>query len=334
MQKSLKFGSVSGIPLQVHVNWFITAALVTWSLAIGYFPQQHPGWDKVDYWLLGTITAMLFFGSVLLHELGHALVALRERVPVKSITLFIFGGVAHIANEPDTPGSEFRIVMAGPLASFLLAGFFMIVSLPSFVPPQVASAAGYLSQVNVVLAVFNLIPGFPLDGGRILRAFLWRLRKDFYQATRWAAHTGLFIAILFVVIGIVFIFSGDIMPGLWLAFIGWYLSVAAQEGYRQSISLPTEILTDSQDGTLLPAPVTPVYARQALVLCGKRFLLAEISENPGKMHFVMPSQFRAGAGKGLPATTSREKRCSLRSNNSWKIESKTSLFNTRSELQG
>src|SRR5512134_1491453 len=124
MRKSITFGQCWGIPLQIHINWFLIAALVTWSLAVGYFPQQHPGWTSEAYWMVGISTSFLFFISVLSHELGHALVALREGVPVKSITLFIFGGVAHIAHEPETAGSEFRIVAAGPLVSSALALFF------------------------------------------------------------------------------------------------------------------------------------------------------------------------------------------------------------------
>lgn len=228
------FGSVAGIPLKVHLNWFLTVGLVTWSLAAGYFPQEYPGWGPRLYWAISLVTAFLFFFSVLLHELGHAMVAVREKVPVKSITLFIFGGVAHIANEPETPGAEFRIVAAGPLTSLFLAGLFHVISLVRGLGPQVNGAAVYLSWINLILAVFNLIPGFPLDGGRILRSILWKLSSNFQKATRWASHLGLGIAISFILLGVGIMVIGQFLSGLWVAFIGWYLSTAVQEGYRQA----------------------------------------------------------------------------------------------------
>ncbi|HEX7976570.1 MAG TPA: site-2 protease family protein [Anaerolineales bacterium] len=234
MQTTFTFGKFGGIPLKVHINWFLTVALVTWSLAAGFFPQEYPGWGSEIYWSLGLATAFLFFFSVLLHELGHAVVALREAVPVESITLFIFGGVAHIANEPETPGAEFRIVAAGPLTSLMLAAFFRGVSMFAVFGPQVGGAADYLSRINLILALFNLIPGFPLDGGRIMRSILWKLTSSFKKATRWAAHVGMAIALSFIFAGVGVMVLGQFMSGLWIAFIGWYLTSAVQEGYRQA----------------------------------------------------------------------------------------------------
>lgn len=235
MRASLTIGKIAGIPIRIHLNWVLTAVLVVWSLAAGYFPQEYPGWGQALYWAIGALTALFFFASVLLHELGHALVALREKVPVNSITLFIFGGVAHIGSEPETPGAEFRIVAAGPATSLALAVFFHLVSwLAPF--DAVSGPALYLGRINVILALFNLIPGFPLDGGRILRAILWKISQNYIRSTRWAAHAGLSIALLFVAGGLVLMFMGNMMPGLWVGFIGWYLSTAAQEGYRQASS--------------------------------------------------------------------------------------------------
>jgi Zn-dependent protease len=233
MHTTWTFGRVAGIPLKIHMNWFLTAGLVTWALSVGYFPQTQPGWKSETYWLVGASTSFFFFLSVLLHELGHSLVALREKVGVNNITLFIFGGVAHIANEPPTAAAEFRIVAAGPLTSLGLAVAFTGIGLSGYFNPYISSAAQYLGQMNIVLALFNLLPGFPLDGGRILRSALWQWLKDFRRATHWATHAGIGMAILFVVLGIVMMFWGDMFSGGWIAFIGWYLGTTAREGYRQ-----------------------------------------------------------------------------------------------------
>jgi Zn-dependent protease len=261
MRKSITFGQFYGIPLQVHINWFLIAALVTWSLAVGYFPQEHPGWDLSAYWIVGIATSILFFGSVLFHELGHARIALREGVPVNSITLFIFGGIAHIAHEPETAGSEFRIVIAGPLSSFSLAVVFQFLGRALTSSSELSSAALYLSQINLLLAVFNLLPGFPLDGGRILRSIFWKWNKDFIQATLWAARAGLGIAMLFVLFGIVLMLSGNFFNGLWVAFIGWYLSTASWTSYRQTIAEQAE-----GDRGLEPGRQSPAGAIQAWTL--------------------------------------------------------------------
>lgn len=234
MRTTLKLGKISGIPIQVHLNWFLVAGLVTWSLARGFFPRGFPDWDQGWYWLAAIATALLFFLSVLAHELGHALVAVREGVPVRSITLFIFGGIAHIAREPETARAEFRIVGAGPLASFLLAGLFGLVAALPGLGPEIRSPAVYLSWINLVLGLFNLLPGFPLDGGRLLRALLWAWGKDYQRATRWAVFAGLIIAGLFMLGGTMLMLFGNPFNGLWLAFIGWYLAGAARGAYRQS----------------------------------------------------------------------------------------------------
>ncbi len=244
MRTSIQVGRISGIPIRIHFNWVLTAILVTWSLASGYFPQEYPGWTTVNYWLVAGVTAFLFFASVLLHELGHAVLALNEGVPVQSITLFIFGGVAHIGKEPDTPGAEFRIVAAGPFTSLLLAGLFyignrMAVSALGFavfgpLAPLVSAASLYLSEINIILAVFNLIPGFPLDGGRLLRAVLWRLLEDFRRATRWATTAGYGVSALFVLAGLAFMALGNLVGGLWVVFIGGYLGTVARGARQQS----------------------------------------------------------------------------------------------------
>jgi Zn-dependent protease len=171
---------------------------------------------------------------VLLHELGHSVLAIREKVPVRSITLFVFGGVARIGREPPTAGAEFRIAIAGPLTSLGLAGLFTGLSTVLAGSEVLAAPFAYLARINALLAVFNMIPGFPLDGGRVLRAALWQFRGNYGNATRWAARSGQAVAFLFIGLGITQFFLGGLTNGLWLAFIGLYLNSAAQASYQQA----------------------------------------------------------------------------------------------------
>ncbi len=232
MRASWTFGKIFGIPIGANSSWLLVFILVTWSLATGYFPSEYPGWSAAAYWLVGLLTSLLFFGSVLAHELGHAIVALREKVPVRSITLFIFGGVAQIGREPPTAGAEFRIAIAGPLVSLLLGGVLSWFGALGANTAWGASAL-YLGRINLLLGVFNLIPGFPLDGGRILRAALWAFGRDFRNATRIASWVGQAIAYLFILAGVYQIFNGQFFNGLWIAFIGWFLQSAAAQSWQQ-----------------------------------------------------------------------------------------------------
>ncbi len=233
MDNSLTFGRVFGIPLKLHYSWFLVLLLIVWSLATGYFPQEYPGWTRVSYWWIGVITSVFFFGSVLIHELGHSIIALREKVPVRSITLFIFGGLAQIGHDPDTAGTEFRIAIAGPITSLLLAGSFFLGALITPISEELGASARYLARINLLLATFNMIPGFPLDGGRVLRAILWKFGRSFYKATRWASYVGQGIALLFIVYGVFSMFRGGFLNGLWIAFIGFFLNNAAETSFRQ-----------------------------------------------------------------------------------------------------
>lgn len=233
MRGSVGLGKILGIPIRLHVSWFLIALLITWSLAVGYFPQANPGWSSLTYWVVGIFAAVLFFASVLLHELGHSVLALREQVPVKSITLFIFGGVAEIGREPPTAGAEFRIAIAGPLTSLGLAAVFNGLGTLLADYATVAAPLAYLGWINLLLAAFNMIPGFPLDGGRVLRAILWHFNGNLVTATRWASRTGQVVAFGFIGLGVLQLFAGGFTNGLWLAFIGWYLNGAARASYQQ-----------------------------------------------------------------------------------------------------
>ena len=236
MKSSLKLGKIFGIPIGINYTWFIVFALVTLSLATGYFPSRYGDWSMAGYLGVGLLTSILFFVSVLLHELAHSVVALAWGIPVKSITLFIFGGVASIGREPDRPLSEFLIAIAGPAASLLLALFFGVLWLGStLLNLEALEALGfYLGTINLWLALFNLIPGFPLDGGRVFRSAIWAWTGNMNKATRWAATTGRGIAILMIVGGGIMIITGNWANGLWLAFIGWFLDNAASQSAQQA----------------------------------------------------------------------------------------------------
>jgi Zn-dependent protease/predicted transcriptional regulator len=243
-----RIGRALGIPIHVHASWFVVFLFVTWSLASGYLPETLPGLSVPRYWGMGGIAALLLFLSVLLHELGHSYVALRYHIPIRQITLFIFGGVAHMEKEPPSPRAELLIAMAGPLVSLILGaaclgGAIAVESL--FARPEfegLVVLASLLGMVNVQLGLFNLIPGFPLDGGRVLRAGLWAWNKDFNRATSQAALAGLGFGMGLGLIGTVLMMGAwsDALGqsiatnGGWLIFIGAFLFSAALASRRQA----------------------------------------------------------------------------------------------------
>ncbi len=234
MGGSFQIGRIFGISIRIDYSWFVIFALVAWSLGGNYFPQMYAGWSPAAYWLMGIITAMIFFGSVLAHELAHSLVSKARGVPVTSITLFIFGGIARISDEPKRPGSEFWMALAGPATSIGIGLFFGALYLAtgrSRTP--VAALAAWLSYINLFVAAFNLIPGFPLDGGRVLRSIIWKITGNLKTATRIASGIGRIVAYLFIFWGVWTVLSGNWLGGIWIAFIGWFLENAASSSYRQ-----------------------------------------------------------------------------------------------------
>lgn len=246
---SWEIGRALGIPIRVHASWFLVFLFVTSTLATGYLPDSLPGLSAERYWAMGGIAAVLLFLSVLLHELGHSYVALRYRIPIEQITLFIFGGVAHMRREAPSPSAEFLIAIAGPLVSFVLGAMcFGLVVLAESVQEQHAlqgliMLGALLGMVNVQLGLFNLIPGFPLDGGRVLRAGLWAWGKDFYRATKQAAGVGLAFGVVFGLLGtgvIVGALTGGLPASMasnggWIIFIGMFLFATALASRRQAI---------------------------------------------------------------------------------------------------
>jgi Zn-dependent protease/predicted transcriptional regulator len=228
-----RLGRVFGIPIYVHPSWLIIFLLITTTLG-RQFAEQHPNWSQQQHWSLGIITSILFFASVLFHELSHSVVAKLYKLSVESITLFVFGGLARIARDPSSAMQEFNIAIAGPLSSMLLAGCFWLVARGVPNHQLIFAACTWLWEINLMLALFNLVPGFPLDGGRILRGIAWGITKNFDRATKIASGAGRFFAYLLIVSGVwQAIVNKNLVGGLWTAFIGWFLLSAARESYMQ-----------------------------------------------------------------------------------------------------
>ena len=281
---TIPMGRVLGIPLELDYSWFLVFALLTWALAVGHYPAEYKDWPASLYWIMGAVTAGMLFVSVVLHELGHSVMARRYKIPVRRITLFIFGGVSQIEAEAATPGADFRIAVVGPLVSLALAGLFTILQ------PAVAGAspllalARYLAYINLALALFNLIPGFPLDGGRGLRAIVWGLTGDFQRATRIAASVGRGFAFVFIFVGTWQVFGGNFVGGLWIIFIGWFLETAAVAQTQQVVLqdlLGSHTVTEamSRELTAVPADVTlQQLVDQHILTSGRRSFLVQRDE--------------------------------------------------------
>lgn len=235
MPGSYRIGTLGGIEIYVNVSWIIAIVLLAFSTATGWFPSLYPGQSYVVYLIMGLVSAFLLFLSVFLHELAHSLVARARSVPVKSIVLFIFGGVSNFEQEAPTPGIDFQISIVGPLTSLVLAFLCYLLWMLVAYPPSAAGAIlFYLAITNLLLGIFNLVPGFPLDGGRVLRAIAWKITGEQHRATNVAVFVGQVFAYLFILAGIWWLFAGNAIDGLWLGFIGWFLLSAAQSVHAQS----------------------------------------------------------------------------------------------------
>jgi Zn-dependent protease/CBS domain-containing protein len=233
MKSSLRLIRIAGIDIGIHYSWILIFVLLSWSLAQGFFPGLYPGWDTRTYWITGVAAALLLFGSVLIHELAHSFVAKARGIPVTSITLFILGGVSNLEEEPAKPRVELAMAIVGPLASLALAGIFWgLLQLVDNQQSPLAGMLSYLALINTILAVFNLLPGFPLDGGRVLRSILWQKTGSLVRATNIAATVGRFMGWALIAFGLFQVLAGN-LGGLWLAFIGWFLSSAADASRRQ-----------------------------------------------------------------------------------------------------
>lgn len=238
MSAGIRVARFFGFDVRLDFSWFIIFFLVLWTFARAVFPYRTPGYSSGVYIAMAVAGALMFFGSVLLHELAHSAVARARGIPVEGITLFIFGGIARIRSDAENPKDEFLITVVGPLSSALigliLLGFGRLGEAVGL-PEPVTGVAGYLALLNFWLAAFNLIPAFPLDGGRLFRSLVWHVSKDVRKATRWASYTGRTFGLLLVGLGVISLFGGRLVNGMWLIFIGWFLSQAAEASYRQLI---------------------------------------------------------------------------------------------------
>lgn len=223
-----------GFPVKIDPSWLLVAALVSWSLAASYFPREYPDLGGGTYWTMGVVGMLGLFVSVLLHELGHALVARRHGLEMGGITLFLFGGVAEMATEPKSPKTEFWVAVGGPVVSVILAAVFWTLSVFA-VPPEIGGVIGYLAFVNTALLVFNLVPAFPLDGGRVLRAWLWHRTGSLRRGTRIVSQIGSAFGVLLIVLGMLQLFAGSPLGAIWTAILGFFLRGLAKAGYQQVV---------------------------------------------------------------------------------------------------
>jgi len=237
--EALKIGRIFGIDIRIHWSWLAIFVLLLWWLAEGFYDDvnAYSHWSAAERWLASGITTTLFFVSILLHELSHSLVARRLGLPVHSITLFIFGGVSSLTQEPDSPGQEFKMAIVGPLTSFALgiiaagiAAGLWANGLDDTVPGAVAA---YLAFINIAVGIFNMLPGYPLDGGRVLRASLWARTGSMLRATRWASRVGTIIAFGLMALGAVSALAGNWLGGVWFIVIGWFLRNTSEQAYQQ-----------------------------------------------------------------------------------------------------
>jgi Zn-dependent protease/CBS domain-containing protein len=255
MHHGFRIGRIAGITIEVDWSWIFIFLLVTWDLAIAVFPQIHPDWSVGLSWITALIASLLFFAAVLAHEFAHSLTAKRFGLPIRRITLFLFGGVSNLEREPQSARAEFIIAVVGPLTSFALGILFLFLARLHIgsVPLSLGKELGqldpistlllWLGPINILVALFNLVPGFPLDGGRILRAAIWGATGDFIRATRWAAGAGRMFAWILMAAGLAMIFGISVpffgrglIGGLWLIFIGWFLSNAATQSFQQVLA--------------------------------------------------------------------------------------------------
>jgi len=236
LEKRITIFRLLGFDVKVHISWVVIALLIAWSLAKGFFPVYYPNQSPAVYWAMGAYGAMGLFLSIIVHEMSHSVVARKYGIPIKGITLFIFGGVAEMEHEPPSAGSEFRMAIVGPITSLLLgAGFYFlsVVGKGLAWPVPLTGVLFYLGWINWVLALFNLLPAFPLDGGRVLRAFLWNRQGNLRRATRIASNIGAAFGAWMIVFGGFMVLMGNFIAGMWWFLIGLFLRNASQSSYQQ-----------------------------------------------------------------------------------------------------
>ena len=278
--KSFTLFKLFGFKVQMDISWLIIAALITWTLATGYFPQYYKNLPTPVYWWMGIGGAFGLFFSVVFHEFSHSMVARHFGLQMKGITLFIFGGVAEMSEEPENAKTEFLMAIAGPLSSIILGGVFygiFLAGASADVPETVKGIFGYLAYVNFALAAFNLLPAFPLDGGRVLRAALWKWKGSLRQATRTATGIGSLFGLLLIILGIINIMFGSFITGIWWFLIGMFLRYAAQSSYQQVL------IQKALEGT----PVRNIMKRDPVTVPAALTIEELVEDYIYKYHFKM-----------------------------------------------
>lgn len=312
MNAQIKLGRIFGIKIGLHYSWFIIALLITLSLA-SQFSVTNPDWSANLRWGLAIVTAVLFFAALVAHELSHALVAKARGLPVHSITLFALGGVARIEKEAADAKTEFWMGIVGPITSFVIGVVCLVITIalgwrpPEFPREPLTAMLMWLGYINIALAVFNMIPGFPLDGGRVLRAIAWWITGDAQRATRIASRVGQFIAFGMIVLGLMRFFGGAGFNGLWIAFIGWFLLNASRESYSQ-VAI-TEGLRGIRVGDVMSRDYTTVdghsnlqtFVDEHLVRTGKRCVIVTFNSQPEGI--ITPTEIKAVQRARWPYTT-------------------------------
>jgi len=312
MKAQIKLGRLFGVEIGLHYSWFIIAVLITLSLA-QQFQLTNPAWSVSLRWGLGLITAVLFFASIIAHELSHALVAKARGLPVRSITLFALGGVAQMERDAGDAKTEFWMGIIGPITSFVigvvcLALAFLLGWTPPGMPQTpLAAMLMWLGVINIGLAIFNMIPGFPLDGGRVLRGLIWWITGNAQRATTIAARVGQVIAFIMIVYGVMQFFRGAGFNGLWLAFIGWFLLSASRESYAQMVI--AEGLRGLRVGDVMSRDYPEVdayanlqtFAEEHLMRTGRRFFVVSLNGRPEGI--ITPAEMAAVPRARWPYTT-------------------------------
>src|ERR1041384_5043986 len=312
MKAQIKLGRVFGVEIGLHYSWFIIALLITFSLA-GEFQQNNPHWSDSLRWSLAIVTAVLFFGSIVVHELSHAVVAKARGLPVRAITLFALGGVAQIEKEAADAKTEFWMGIVGPITSFVIGLLCLGMTLalgwtpPNFPQQPLPAILMWLGVINIGLAIFNMIPGFPLDGGRVLRGLLWWITGNARRATTIAARVGQIIAFGMILYGVMQFFAGSGVNGLWLAFIGWFLLSASRESYAQMVI--SEGLRGLRVGDVMSRdfPVVDAFsnlqtfADEHLTRTGRRFWV--VTRNGQPEGIITPNEISGVSRNRWPYTT-------------------------------
>jgi len=312
MKAQIKLGRIFGVEIGLHYSWFIIALLITFSLA-GHFEANNPGWSDGLRWGVSIVTALLFFTAIVIHELSHAMVAKFRGLPVRSITLFALGGVAQIEKEAADAKTEFWMGIIGPITSFVIGVVCLLITValgwtpPEFPQQPLPAMLMWLGLINIGLAIFNMIPGFPLDGGRVLRGIVWWITGNAKRATTIAARVGQVIAFLMILYGVMQFFRGAGFNGVWIAFIGWFLLSASRESYAQMViseGLRGLRVADvmSRDFPIVDAHSNlETFAEEHLTRTGRRFWVVTLNGQPEGI--ITPNEISAVPRNRWPYNT-------------------------------